>query len=96
MSNETSVTVTSNGEAISEKQFSLGKVYPASSSIMRFNCEVMMEALKASIVTQAKNDNLDGVDSTLEEYCRVWLTQHLGVAMYPLQYTEDGKIDGLA
>lgn len=77
-------------------EFSVGEIYPADKMVMRFGGQGTMVGLKESMKHKAREGQSKDFDNTLEEYCRMWLMEHLGVSQFPLKYKSDGSIDGLA
>lgn len=50
------------------------------------------ELLKANV----EEENLERFEAQLEEYVKLRINQVIGVKKFPLQYGEDGQIEGLA
>lgn len=86
-------------EASIQASFNVGEIYPHDRDgkkvmTMRMYCGGTMDMLKESIKNTARENMDSEFDGALEEYCRMWLMQHLGLEHYPLQYNEDGSISG--
>jgi hypothetical protein len=52
---------------------------------------IMKEAIRSAI----KNDDYETFEERLEEYSRLYLNDVLGIESYPIQYNEEGKIEGI-
>lgn len=104
MSTEVRLSVDEDGQqtASTVASFDLGKVHQALDTkkegkktiVMRLECEHMMGLLKMSMNHAVQQNDSKGFDNALEEYCKMWMLDKLGLKTYPLQFSEDGAIDG--
>jgi hypothetical protein len=54
-----------------------------------------MMIMKETIKNMVKQEDYEAYEQYLDEYCRLYLNDVIGVESYPIQYKEDGKLEGL-
>jgi uncharacterized protein YqkB len=54
-----------------------------------------MMIMKETIKNMVKQEDYEKYEEYLEEYCRLFLNDMIGVESYPIQYNAEGKLVGL-
>ena len=96
------ITVNEKGEHFIQATFNIGKVASASSPdasyvTLSMGVEAVMQVLSYTL----KNFDRETpgwetrFDEALNEYCKQWMLGRLGIFQHPLQYNEEGNIEGL-
>jgi hypothetical protein len=76
----------------------IGEIHPPTdpksrSMIMSFHIKTMMLGLKAALDNPEPSEGFNRIE-TIEELGKLEALDRLGLMSYPLQYREDGAIDG--
>ena len=84
-------------------EFDLGEIKESKERIVNghkaisvpMGIKTSMMIMKETIKNMVKQENYEAYEEYLDEYCRLYLNDVIGVESYPIQYKEDGSIEGL-
>lgn len=91
-----------NDDHVITQEFNVGKIAPSDRDDSKYML-VPMSVTSAMYMMSETMKRMDqenpayetNFESALEEYCKYWLLDKLGMVSYPLQYNAKGDIQGL-